>query len=702
MKRKYFNLGLYLDSLRRTALVGGLFTALMCIQSFIVAIGFFVAGNDIKYRMAGVVNITTVGLLEINPMIFAIPLLMVPFLMLTLFGFLTKRSTSDFWHSVPFSRPCLYNTFILAALSWAVIAMLLSSVISVVGFLMMPQFYAVNFVSVLYVFISVLAIVLLTTGAFSISSGVTGTYFNNVIVATVILFLPRAFLYFFNEICSNASLFPNVIGGEDSLSVNLLFGAFLGSAFGTGDMTETMTNVGSIIYTLILGIVYISIGLILFKKRKSETASLSAVNKYIQAALRITVSMVVCLIPIYMICKNDITDSSDLFLVFVVYVIAVIAYFLYELITTKKAKNMLKCVPSLWILAVINIVVIASATLIYNAEFSYTPTAETVKSIRIYDTNDKGDYFNKKMSKLQISDDELEEFLCDLYSNTRKKYNNKTLTTRGHTTINVMFKSGLTEKYRRIYLSESEYARLGELLDKNEDVKSIYDIDSLFDNAVHSSINIYATDIEMTEAQHKALLDAYIKDIKKMSFSEWYAIANNARRGNYYYAEADTVTPESKQANYYQLGNVSASINLSGNTYYVDFPLTNRTQTAYNLAMGTIYEYQQEKGLVTKLITKMQSGDSSSASIYVTLYNGKTKAPTENYSIYKNVLLSNKFVEAVTPALSDKPDATSRIAVVEYYDIDRAKETGENIRIILKVPDDADLTFLLGETKRIQ
>ena len=123
MKRKLFDFGLYLDSLRRTALVGGLFTALMSVQSVIVVIGFLISASETKSRMLGQYTITTVGLLEINPMIFIIPLLAVPLLMFTLFGFLTKRSASDFWHSIPFSRECVYTTFILAAFSWGLAAL---------------------------------------------------------------------------------------------------------------------------------------------------------------------------------------------------------------------------------------------------------------------------------------------------------------------------------------------------------------------------------------------------------------------------------------------------------------------------------------------------------------------------------------------------------------------------------------------------
>ncbi len=698
MKRKLFDLGLYVDSLRRTALVGGLFTALMSIQSIIVVIGFLFTAQNIKERALYFYSVSTVGFLDMNPMIFSIPFLMVPLLMISLFGFLTKRSSSDFWHSIPFSRECIYITFIVTAISWTLAAIIISSIISVVGFLLMPQYYAVNFMSLLYILPGIVAIALVVMGAFSISSSLTGTTFNNFIVAALILFLPRAFIMYFDSLCSNTSLFPSVFGNGDSSSLNLLFAAFTGSVFGVSEMNESMTVLSSIIYTFILGIVYLVIGVVLFKHRKSEAASLSSVNKHVQTALRVIVSLIVCFVPIYLICEGSVTDTESAFFVFVMYLIAVITYLLYELITTKKSKNMLKSLPKLWILLVANILIIVTATVVYTVEYNYIPTAETVKSIKIYDNSHSGNYFNKKMSKINISDNELEEFLCDVYTQNRKEYERNELRSAGHKIINVSFKNGLTEKHRRIYLDTDEYTKLGEILDKNEDVKAIYDVNDLFKNAIHSNVNIGIADSELTEAQHKAIMDAYIKDITAMPFSEWYAIANNARGAEIgYYTKANVDFNDVKTKHYYQLGNVSSSINIGGNSYYVDFPLTNQMPTAYNLTLGYLCDYQNSKNAVEVLADKMTNSNKSGANINITLYNGKKLTATENYSIYKNPELNKKFIDAVSPCFGEVPDANSRIAIVNYNHLDSSKEARENISVILKVPDDADLKFLIDK-----
>lgn len=377
MKRKLFNPGLYLDSLRRTSLLGGLCTVLLCVQSLIMFFGYIISYSDYDFEITKTA-VETVSLLEMNPCILLIPALMVPLLMITLFGFLNNRSTSDFWHSTPFSRECLYITFILTALTWAVAAAVLSTAVSVICFSLMPKLFAINFASVVGVFLSSLAMTLLVVGVFAIASSLTGTVLNTLVVAALILFLPRVLMIYFSTLISNGMLFYGLsYEGFNSIALNLVIGLIFGAFFGEVSVPELLCNYTSIAYTAVLGIVYIIVGLVLFKHRKSEAASYSSVNKYLQAALRIIVAFVVCLVPIYMITESQKQsyglDTEQVFICFVLYIIAIVVYFLYELITTKKAKNMLKAIPALAILAVANIAMIIAINQTYKAEYNYTP-----------------------------------------------------------------------------------------------------------------------------------------------------------------------------------------------------------------------------------------------------------------------------------------------------------------------------------------
>ncbi len=690
MKKKYFDLGLYVDSLKRCMLIGGLFTVLLCIQSFITAFGY-----RIIFTNYSDVTIRAVGLLEINPMVLTVPLLMTPLLMFNLFGFLTKRSTSDFWHSTPFTRECLFFTFCLAVFSWSFIAVLLSSLCSVVSFSLMPQFFAINFSSVISVAISTIVLILMVMGAFTISSSITGTTFNNIIIACIILFLPRALIIYFGALTSHSILFSNITTeGFGSYSLNLIFGALISSVNGSDFMNESMSSASSIIYSLVLAILYLLLGAMLFKHRKSESASYSAVNKHLQTVFRIIVSFIVCLIPIYIAGNSFITrgglNYEEIFIVIVLYIITIAVYLIYELITTKKAINMLKALPKLWILAVINIVVIITAVCVYNAEYNFTPSAETVKSIKISNNgNISRHYFDKMMSETDISDDEIEEFLSNAYSKTRKSYEDKTLRLYNGTIVKVGFKTGVNYKYRSIYLDKNEYQEFAELLNKNDNIRNIYNIENILENAISYDANIYlaANNGKIWDNEQKTIIDLYIDDVRSMPFAEWYTIASDGR-----------VIVETESNEYYNtIGSVSISVNIKGVAYYVNLPITNQMPRTYSYILGKIHEEQSATDLRQLTLTALQNATSQNNSVYIELYNGTTKTSPEGYTVYGDN--AQKLYDILSNSPYVAPTAESRIATIrfEYFESDSDELDGKPSShwAIFKIPDDADLTFLI-------
>ena len=50
-----------------------------------------------------------------------------PFLVLMMFAFLNKRKESDFFHAIPFTRGCVYTSFVAAILTWVWGVLIISS-----------------------------------------------------------------------------------------------------------------------------------------------------------------------------------------------------------------------------------------------------------------------------------------------------------------------------------------------------------------------------------------------------------------------------------------------------------------------------------------------------------------------------------------------------------------------------------------------
>lgn len=700
MKRKIFNPSLYLDSLRRTALLGGLFTALLCIQSAIMFFGFRISYTFYTTEEIGH-SIETMSLLEMNPCILTIPFLLIPLVMLTLFSFMNNRSTSDFWHSTPFSRECLYTTFTVTALTWAVTAAILSTVTSITLFSFSP-YYAVSFETVFSTTLSALAMSLLVAGVLAIASSITGTMLNTIITSAIILFLPRVIMLYFSSLISNGTLFNELPHqGFGSLSLNLIFGLISGVLFGGTTILELLSDYTSIGYTALLGIVYLGIGLVLFKHRKSETASQSSVNKYLQAAIRIIVAFIVCLIPIFIITENYKTkehmDAEQIFLCFVLYIVATVVYLLYELITTKKAKNMLKALPALPILVVANIIMIIAINQTYKAEYNYTPTPQSVSAIRFSAANigNTEDYFEKMKSMTDINDSELESFLCDAYAKTRDAYESETLYQSFSDNFSVGFKEGNRYKYRQVFMTKEDYEKFYALIDKNEQLKRIYNVDTVFEKAILKDFSVnFFNEIEYTKEEQNEIMNTYIKDAKALPFNEWYTMASRPY-------DHEIITSENKENYYNYIGDIYLSINVKGKTYYANLPIDSRLENTYNLIMKKIFKYQEENNTQQLMLDAINSEDlynkENYKDIYVELYNGKTLAAPEGYSL-ANKYLAESFVKAITPALNQVPDANSRIANISYY-IETEGEGGRywyhEIECLFKVPDDADLSFFI-------
>lgn len=696
MKRKIFNPSLYLDSLRRTCLIGGLFTALLCIQSAIMFFGFNISYSFYEEEAIGH-SVETVSLFEMNPCILAIPLLLIPLVMLTLFSFMNSRSTSDFWHSTPFSRECLYTTFTAAALTWAIVAAVLSTTTAITLFSLSP-FYAINFETVFTTLLSTFSMSLLIAGVLAIASSITGTMLNTLITSAIILFVPRTIMLYFSSLVTNGTLFYGLQNqGFGSLSLNLIFGLVTSVLFGGTTILELLSDYTSIGYTALLGIVYLGIGLVLFKHRKSETASQSSVNKYLQAAIRIIVAFIVCLVPIYIITEthksNEHIDSEQVFLCVVLYIVATVVYLLYELITTKKAKNMLKALPTLPILAVANIVMIIAVNQAYKAEYNYTPTPQNVSSIQLSDADggNTESYFEKMMSVTDINDHNLETLLCDAYVQTRKAYEDGSIYEKYDHNISVGFKEGNRYKYRQVFMTAEDFAKLNQLMDKNSQIKNIYNIDTIFEKAIHKDFGINTSlDIQFTKEEKEEVYKLYKNDVKALSFDEWYYMACSPYDNLF-------TTANGEEKYYNSLGEIYLSINIKGKAYYVNLPIDNRLENVYNLLINKIFEYQKANNNQQQILDAISAPNDNIKDIYVELYNGKSLTNGEGYNL-SDKHLCESFIKAITPALDQVPNANSRIAKVIYY----VEKTENDLNFVMyenecyfKVPDDADLSFFI-------
>lgn len=538
MKQKIFNIHLYFDALKQLRIIGITGTVILTIAAVIMAIGTFLSNQNYP---SDSISPDVVNLLNMHMLLVLCFLLIAPLLSLYLFSFMNNRNASDFYHSIPHKRSCLFLSFFAAIVTWLLFIIVFSSLISIIASLFLNDYYILNTASIFSTMFNVFAGSVFVAACVSAAMCITGTLFNNIIVTAMIIFVPRlitsVMLY---TVSSSLPLVStnNFIPFLD-VKYNVVTG-FLFQAVGLGSSSgalSSLTSFSSGLYTLIAGIVITLCAMLLFVYRKSESAGFSAPNRALQSAFRIILALIVCLIPIYMIFENYASGieltSQTIFEYAIFYVIAVIVYFVYELITTRKWKNLLRAVPGLIILALLNLAVAGGMLGIFRNVINFTPDASEIKSIRLVSDSrnygyDPMEYFNHATEKIEITNSTINEIVSKSLASASEKIDVSLADYRNEfynsTTRTVAIRTGNRIHYRNIILSEKDSDQIASELAKIEEYKNIYS--QLPEIGVnHTSVTL-ANNQKIPSSSVEKIYDALREDFADMDFQDLYHLIN--------------------------------------------------------------------------------------------------------------------------------------------------------------------------------
>ncbi|MDD6570969.1 MAG: hypothetical protein PUF12_01150 [Thermoflexaceae bacterium] len=550
-KNKWFNIKLYLDGLRQLKLIGIMSAIIMACAAFLIPMGDQLQNaNYVKYvngRPVGSVGrIVSYGILELNPLIVLTFLVIVPLMTLYLFHFLNKRNACDFYHSIPDTRESIFVSFGLAILTWNIGILLESILISAISSGIF-SYVELDAGTIPVVFCASAAACIFMYGVFLIAMSLTGTSFTNLTVAVMILIVPRLVATVFMAIISDSiSVIPFQFGGsilDDRLNVitNLFTGYMIRGEY------QGISMWSSVLYTLVVSIIYCVAGCYFFKKRKSEAATCAALNSKLQCVLRLIPAMMICLIPIAMIFETIIKsyslDDEEIFGIVVLYIIAIIGYFLYELVTTKRLKNLIKAIPGLLWLVVFNAGFILALFASYHVMLNDVPKVESVDSVCLeidgdmYAYDSRNDYYQEQISKIALTSPEIKNLvISELSRNVEAIKADASLWNYGieqnidtynygrsnRMILSVKIDCGITSKYRRIYLSQPAYSELTKLLANNEQINEV-----LYENVDFKDISAmyfsYA-DVEIPLETMYQIYCSYNEELAKLSFEDTFHI----------------------------------------------------------------------------------------------------------------------------------------------------------------------------------
>ncbi|MCL2569452.1 MAG: hypothetical protein FWE12_08535 [Oscillospiraceae bacterium] len=471
-----FSVKLYKEALRRSLPLAALFIAILMLGAVLIPI------SAIQAQMRAMANGWNWGAIVVDGMgqnialTFAMPFF-APFMTLFLFSFLNKRNSSDFYHAIPHKREVLFGSFAAATLTWVIGGIWVAAGTTLAIYSFAPEGVAIiNYSSVLLTTLGITVGCLLVIAATLMAMSVTGTAFSNIVVALLILFLPRTLLTSFTTIVMSLTrVIPmDSFGIFGDYTYNIPF-SFLMSFGIWGEYAQ----VGSIVYTGVLALIYFGFALVLFKRRGSEVAQSAALNSYLQLVVRVSLAFVVCLPAIMAFFALGQFTSGDFIAIFGLYCVAVLVYFGYELISTRKFGNLKKALPGLIVLLVLNVAFIVGATTVSNVVLNREIPAAQVQAVRIHENAGWGSgwwggwrtYEEIRVGEMSIQDERLTALLLDaLALNIAFNRNEVPGHLRWSSNHAVFFEttSGRTIR-RNIMVTEDVDRQLAELLNNHRD-----------------------------------------------------------------------------------------------------------------------------------------------------------------------------------------------------------------------------------------
>ena len=260
---------------------------------------------------------------------------------------------------------------------------------------------------------------------------------------------------------------------------------------------SVISSPAAYIYSVILAALYTLLAVFAACRRKSESATHSAPSRLLQHVYRISVATIISSFAFIIIFGYGFESTAV-----VIWVISGIVYFAYELITTKRAKNLLGALAAFPIFLLVNALLAGVIVVGSQAEADYTPNADEVDSVSVvlYGTDvyvSFDEYVTLMSDSVKITDKEIVSLVTEALSENVEKYNSGSYgdyhSSRSEY-VNAVFeiKDGLRTEKRSVYIRMENYARISNKLAEAEEYRRLWDTlpeNPEIVNATYSNLN---------------------------------------------------------------------------------------------------------------------------------------------------------------------------------------------------------------------
>ncbi len=454
MNKKIFDKRLCFEGIKSLKLVGMVFLVLGIIVSFLIPF------NTDKNLVDKIYYIS-----RYLPHIMAIHTVITPCLTLYMFSFLLKRNASDFYHSIPHKRTCLFLSFFVSVVAWIIIIITAITLSSMLASKIMITGIKIDIGNIVLTTIGVFIASITVAAGICFAETITGNIISNIVVSGYILILPRVIYNFvLYEVCENSYeifIYDKYLL-ESFINKNLSTRIIVYDYYAYQNPFKYWHNW---LYTGVIFLLFLILAIVFFNKRKSEAAGNPSTSRVLQNVYRILFAMIISLIPINQ-CVNRVSNSYlpdgkvDIKIVISYYVLVIFGYFIFEILMTKSFKTLVKTIPGLGIVAVLNILMITGIIFAGNKIVDYSPSPKELDRVVFYvDTydvnNSRGEIHRYKEIEYVTKDEKVMKVFCDALKAEVKYYESGGVPDMGYMyDICFVGKNGV-KHFRRLCIDEN-------------------------------------------------------------------------------------------------------------------------------------------------------------------------------------------------------------------------------------------------------
>lgn len=435
----------------------------------------------------------------------------VPIMTVMAFSFLFKRNTADFFEHLPYTRLQMSFSALLAVMSASVVIIISATLIP--SLLLIPSVSAglvkYSFVSGIPFALAQLVTVFYTMSVAFVGVSVAGTFLGASITTVSIILIPRFIMSMTTILLEMLS--PTLVEGH---SIPLFNNSYNLATTLIIDKTTVLATPVAYIYTLILGAALLALGIYLYKKRRSESATRMFAFTAALEIIRTSATAALALCAISLI-------YTELWIVAVFLLgMSVLVHFAFGRSLGREARSTRRTLITLAV-AVGAAVIIFLSTLIGSvAVNSYSPEADEISAISLARELSFGqtyinypDYVELRVSDVEITDGEVKKIVAKaLDRGVPANYFD-------YNAFPVRIKSGLIARYRLLYLTDDEQATLNASYSDLSSYKDIWL--SVGEGAFNPYIYVNGEPIETEKVE--AVLETYKAEVAAMGYDAYIA-----------------------------------------------------------------------------------------------------------------------------------------------------------------------------------